>query len=201
MEHIWMLQFYFTEEEEEKVFELMNDEQFSDAISMVEKKMRQAVDSGRSMDAGLIADLALLHQLNGDEEKALSLYRQAIGVYQEDGYDGSPGYGILLQEFALMLLGKGEADEAIVLLEQAEEIFSVHCIDEVDPLGFAQLQMNMGSVYQKEKRLKEAKDKYNIARDVLEVADQKESPLYTDIITVLEKLRLNLSESGELAIH
>lgn len=90
---------------------------WAESLRIVERVLgKQHPDYATSLN-----NLALLHYSQGEYDKALPLYQQALQIYEQGGKQ-HPYYATSLNNLAGLYQSQGAYDKALPLYEQAAEI-------------------------------------------------------------------------------
>lgn len=196
MSHIWLLEFYLDEEETDVVSDLIDSDDFTNALPILEKKIHEMEAEGVS-ETEILADIAYLYYLNGDGDNASVFYEKAIASFEESEFSGSVGFGGLLQEYAVLLKAKNKHELALNYFLRTEEIFNNHWVEDSDPVCFAELLGEIADTHHNLKQDDLAVELYARAKKILEDSEETEQFLYAAILNNLGEIFLDLKRNDE----
>ena len=193
-QHRWLVDCYLKEVESDLFAELMEAENFIKAIALLKRKMRGEDDESH---AELLADIAYLSCLSGDVNQADDFYRRAIAAFEIKGFDGSVGFGLLLQEYGILLKEMQQYRDALDYFFKTEGIFSNHWVRDSDVICFVELQFEIADTYVSLKEFDLALSFYENAKKILEESCETQSILYVFILNNLGEVLLELKRNIE----
>ena len=193
-QHIWLVDCYLKEVESDLFAELMEAENFVKAIALLKRKMRGADDESH---AEPLADIAYLSSLSGDVNQADDFYRRAIAAFEIKGFGGSVGFGLLLQEYGILLKEMQQYSDALDYFFKTEGIFSNHWVRDSDVICFVELQFEIADTYVELKQYDLALSFYENAKKILEESCETQSILYVFILNNLGEVFLELKRNIE----
>jgi tetratricopeptide (TPR) repeat protein len=196
MIHTWLLEFYLDEEEIDVVSDLIDSDDFTNAIPILETKIHEMEANGVS-EPEILADIAYLYYLNGESDNASVSYEKAIAAFEESEFSGSVGFGGFLQEYAVLLKAKNKHELALNYFLRTKEIFNNHWVEDDNPVCFAELLGELADIYYDLKQYDLATESYASAKKILEDAEETEHFLYAAILNNLGEIFLDLKRNDE----
>ena len=196
MSHIWLLEFYLDEEETDVVSDLIDSDDFTNALPILEKKIHEMEAEGVS-ETEILADIAYLYYRNGESDNASVFYEKAIAAFEDSEFSGSVGFGGLLQEYAMLLKAKNKHELALNYFLRTEEIFNNHWVEDSDPVCFAELLGEIADTHHNLKQDDLAIKFYARAKKILEDSEEAEQFLYAAILNNLGEIFLDLKRNDE----
>ena len=193
-QHRWLADCYLEEVECDLFAELTEAKNFVKAIALLKRKMRGEDDESY---AELLADIAYLSCMSGDVNQADDFYRRAIAAFETKGFDGSVGFGLLLQEYGILLKEMQQYSDALDYFFKTEGIFSNHWVRDSDVICFVELQFEIADTYVELKEFDLALSFYENAKKILEESFETQSILYVFILNNLGEVFLELKRNIE----
>jgi tetratricopeptide (TPR) repeat protein len=147
--------------------------------------------------AELLADIAYLSYMSGDVNQADGFYRRAIAAFETKGFGSSVGFGLLLQEYGILLKEMQQYRDALDYFFKTEDIFSKHWVRDSDVIWFVELQLEIADAYVELNQYDLALNLYENAKKILEESCETQNILYVFILNNLGEVLLELKRNIE----
>jgi CHAT domain-containing protein/lipopolysaccharide biosynthesis regulator YciM len=139
----------------------------------------------RQGEAVNLNNLGQIYSNQGNDKQALTLYQQALSIYQE--INNSLGVAITLNNIAQIYTNLGQYDLAVKFNQQALAIYQ----KEEDKAGIGVTLTNMGQIYQKQGKFTQSLDSLNQALVIQKTIGDRASIAITLRIIGLNQLETN----------
>lgn len=141
----------------------------------------------RQGEAVNLNNLGKIYSNQGNDKQALTLYQQALSIYQE--INNSLGVAITLNNIAQIYTNLGQYDLAVNFNQQALAIYQ----KEEDKAGIGVTLTNIGQIYQKQGKFTQSLDSLNQALVIQKTIGDRAS-----IAITLRIIGLNLLETNKI---
>jgi CHAT domain-containing protein len=139
----------------------------------------------RQGEALNLNNLGQIYSNQGNDKQALTLYQQALSIYQE--INNSLGVAITLNNIAQIYTNLGQYDLAVKFNQQALAIYK----KEEDKAGIGVTLTNMGQIYQKQGKFTQSLDSLNQALVIQKTIGDRASIAITLRLIGLNQLETN----------
>ncbi|MEG4231779.1 CHAT domain-containing protein [Microcoleus sp. Pol11C3] len=139
----------------------------------------------REGEAVNLNNLGQIYSNQGNDKQALTLYQQALSIYQE--INNSLGVAITLNNIAQINTNLGQYDVAVNFNQQALAIYQ----KEEDKAGIGVTLTNIGQIYQKQGKFTQSLDSLNQALVIQKTIEDRGSIAITLRIIGLDMLQTN----------